>query len=201
MLGLLVDYGGVLTTSVFDSFAAFCRREDLPPDRVETLFRHEARPLLVGLEEGTLPERSFEAAFAALLGVSPDGLVGRLMAGAVLDQRMAGAVRKARQHGISTGLVSNSWGLDWYDQELLAGLFDGVVLSGEVGVRKPAPEIYLLGAASIGLPPAECAFVDDLGGNLKPARALGMTTVRHETAESTVACLAELFELNSALLS
>lgn len=201
MLGLLVDYGGVLTTSVFGSFAAFCRREDLPPDRVETLFRHEARPLLVGLEEGTLPERSFETSFAALLGVSPDGLVGRLMAGATLDRRMAGAVRKARQHGIRTGLVSNSWGLDWYDQELLAGLFDGVVLSGEVGVRKPAPEIYLLGAASIGLPPAECVFVDDLGGNLKPARALGMTTVRHETAESTVARLAELFELNSALLS
>lgn len=200
--GLLVDYGGVLTTSVLASFAVFCDREGLPPDRVVELFRHEARPLLVGLEDGTLPERSFENAFAALLGVSPDGLIGRLMAGSALDQRMAAAVRLARRNGVRTGLVSNSWGLSWYDHDLLAGLFDGVVLSGEAGVRKPAPEIYLLGAASVGLAPGECVFVDDLGGNLKPARALGMTTVRHETAEVTIARLAELFgfELNSALL-
>lgn len=184
-----MDYGGVLTTSVFDSFAAFCRDEALPPGRVADLFRTDprARGLLAGLEDGTLPERSFETAFAALLGVSPGDLIGRLMAATTLDERMVGAVRQARRHGVRTALVSNSWGLGWYDRDLLADLFDGVVLSGEVGLRKPAPEIYLLGAASIGLPPGDCVFVDDLGGNLKPARALGMATVRHETADQTIA--------------
>jgi HAD superfamily hydrolase (TIGR01509 family) len=60
------------------------------------------------------------------------------------------------------------------------------VISGEVGIRKPAPEIYALGAEAIGLPPQECVFVDDLPGNLKPARELGMTTVHHRRAEETI---------------
>ena len=122
------------------------------------------------------------------------------MAGATLDRRMVGAVRRARRHGIRTGLVSNSWGLDWYDRDLLAELFDGVVLSADAGVRKPAREIYLLGSAAVGLAPRECAFVDDLGGNLKPARALGMTTLRHETADRTIPELERLFDLNLGLL-
>src|SRR5438046_1129697 len=152
--------------------------EGLPPDRVAHLFRTDprARALLDGLEVGTLPERTFEVQFATVLGVSPDDLIARLMAGASVDERMVAAVREARRHGIRTGLVSNSWGHSSYDWDLLAELFDGVVISAEAGVRKPAPEIYLLGAEALGLPPQECAFVDDLGGNLKPARSLGMAT-------------------------
>jgi HAD superfamily hydrolase (TIGR01509 family) len=60
------------------------------------------------------------------------------------------------------------------------------VISGEVGLRKPDPAIYTLGAEAIGLPPQACVFVDDLGGNLKPARALGMATVKHVTADETI---------------
>ena len=82
-------------------------------------------------------------------------------------------VRAARGRGIRTGLISNSWGSQRYDRILLDELFDGIVISGEVGVRKPDPAIYVLGAAAIGLPPQECVYVDDLPGNLKPARALG----------------------------
>ena len=98
-----------------------------------------------------------------------------------------GAVRRARAAGVRTGLVSNSWGraID-YDRTLLEELFDGVVISGDEGMRKPAPEIYALGAERIGLGPEECVFVDDLPGNLKPARAMGMATVRHTTAEETI---------------
>ena len=62
---------------------------------------------------------------------------------------------------------------------LLAELFDGVVISGEVGIRKPAPEIYALGAERIGLEPGACVFVDDLPFNLEPAAELGMATVHH----------------------
>lgn len=189
--GLLVDYGGVLTTDVFASFDAFCAREGLPPGTVRDLFRDDpaARTLLGGLEDGTLPDAEFEAGFAALLGVTPDGLIERLLGATTADVAMLDFVRAARGRGIRTGLISNSWGSQRYDRILLDELFDGIVISGDVGVRKPDPAIYVLGAAAIGLPPQECVYVDDLPGNLKPARALGMTTVRHRTPDETLEVL------------
>jgi HAD superfamily hydrolase (TIGR01509 family) len=88
--------------------------------------------------------------------------------------------------------VSNSWGKGRYDRSRFPELFDGTVISGEVGMRKPLPEIYALGAESIGLAPEECVFVDDLPPNLKPAAQLGMATVHHVTAEQTIPQLEEL---------
>ena len=196
--GLLVDYGGVLTTDVFASFDAFCAREGRPAGAVKELFRAdpEARRLLAGLEDGTLPAPSFETGFAALLGVPADGLIGRLMADAGDDTAMLGFVRAARAAGVRTGLISNSWGVERYDRALLGELFDGVVISGEVGLRKPASEIYAMGAAAVGLPPSSCVYVDDLPGNFKPARALGMTTLHHVTAADTIAALRPLLGLS-----
>nr|BFE66399.1 HAD-IA family hydrolase [Dactylosporangium thailandense] len=197
--GLLVDWGGVLTTDVFASFDAFCAREGLAPGTVRELFRTDprARELLAGLEDGTLPEAGFEAGFAALLGpgIAAEGLIPRLMGEAGDDVAMLGFVRAAHDAGIRTGLISNSWGLDRYDRVLLAELFDGVVISAEVGLRKPAPEIYALGAEAVGLDPAECVYVDDLPGNLKPARALGMTTLHHRGAAATIEALRPLLGL------
>ena len=69
-----------------------------------------------------------------------------MFAGAGPDEAMLAAVRRARAAGIRTGLISNSWGAATYDRALLAELFDGVVISGDVGVRKPTPEIYAMGA-------------------------------------------------------
>jgi epoxide hydrolase-like predicted phosphatase len=99
---------------------------------------------------------------------------------------MLGAVRAARDAGIRTGLLSNSWGAGRYDAAMLERHFDAAVISGKVGLRKPDPAIYALAAQELGLPPARIVFVDDLPGNLKPARALGMATVRHERAERTI---------------
>ena len=95
-----------------------------------------------------------------------------------------------------TGLISNSWGVDRYDHDLLGRLFTATVISGDVGLRKPDPEIYLLGAERIDRLPEECVFVDDLGGNLKPAAALGMATVRHRSAGETIPQLEELLGLS-----
>jgi epoxide hydrolase-like predicted phosphatase len=192
--GLLVDWGGVLTTDLFASFASFCEAEGIEAARVRDLFRHDeaARGLLVDFECGRVDEPEFERRFAPLLGVRDDGLVDRMFAGAGPDARMLGAVRAARDAGVRTGMVSNSWGVHRYPRELMDELFDGVVISGIVGIRKPAPEIYELGAEAIGLPPQACVFVDDLGFNLKPARELGMATVLHSDAEHTVAQLEEL---------
>jgi epoxide hydrolase-like predicted phosphatase len=105
---------------------------------------------------------------------------------------MLGAVKAARDAGVRTGLISNSWGVHRYPQQMMDELFDGVVISGLVGIRKPAPEIYAMGADAIGLPPRECVFVDDLGFNLKPAKELGMATLLHTDSEQTVAQLEEL---------
>jgi putative hydrolase of the HAD superfamily len=187
---LLVDFGGVLTTNVFDAFADFCRAEGLAPDTVRDRFMTdpEARDLLGDLETGRIGEAEFEPRFAALLGVEPaEGLIDRLFAGMVPEPAMLDAVRAARQGGVRTGLLSNSWGQERYDRATLEELFDTVVISGEVGMRKPSPEIYALAAERLGREPERIVFVDDLPGNLKPAREIGMATVLHRDAGATVA--------------
>jgi putative hydrolase of the HAD superfamily len=193
--GLLVDYGGVLTTDLFESFRAFCATEGLAPDTVRRRFREDraCRELLIGLETGQLPEEEFEPRFAAVLGVQAPHLIDRMFAGSGPDEPMIEAVRRARAAGIRTGLISNSWGTRRYDRAHFAELFDAVVISGEVGIRKPATEIYGLGVQRIGLPADACVFVDDLPFNLEPAGELGMATVHHVTAERTIAELEELF--------
>jgi putative hydrolase of the HAD superfamily len=186
--GLLVDWGGVLTSDVFVSFGAFCELEGLERDATSRVFRNdeECRELILGLETGAVAQEEFEPRVAALLGVPAPGLIDRLFADARPDEDMLQAVRRARAGGIRTGLVSNSWGTRRYPRDLLSALFDAVVISGEVGLRKPAPEIYALGAERIGLEPSECVFVDDLKANLAPAAELGMATVRHRAADETI---------------
>jgi putative hydrolase of the HAD superfamily len=192
--GLLIDWGGVLTTDLFASFASFCEAEGLEAAKVRDLFRSDeaARDLLVELECGRLEEPEFEQRFAPLLGVEHEGLVERMFAGSGPDARMLGAVKAARDAGVRTGLISNSWGVERYPKDLMDELFDGVVISGLVGMRKPTPEIYSMGADAVGLPPNECVYVDDLGFNLKPAKELGMATILHSDAEETIARLEEL---------
>lgn len=198
--GLLVDWGGVMTGNVFDTFRLFCEAERLEPDTLRRRFREDpsARELLIGLETGTLPEEEFQSRFAAILGVKAPRLIERIFAGQSLDGEMVAAVQRARGQGVRTGLISNSWGTGRYDRELLARLFDAVVISGEEGMRKPTPAIYELAAERIGLPPAECVFVDDLPFNLAPAAELGMATVHHTSAAETIGELERLLGVELA---
>jgi epoxide hydrolase-like predicted phosphatase len=180
--GLIVDYGGVLTTSPFASFEAFCAVEGLEPQAVQARFRDdpEAQDLLARLETGRMPSADFEPAFAALLAVAPERLLHRMFGGMQPDAAMIDGLRALRRSGVPMALLSNSVGeSSVYDHALIAELFDTWVISSEVGLRKPDAPIYELTAAKIGLEPAACVFVDDLPGNLKPARALGMATVLH----------------------
>lgn len=193
--GLLVDWGGVLTTNVFESFRAFCVDEGLRPERVRDAFMYEplAGQLLADFECGRLENADFEQQFGAVLGVQqPEGLIQRLFGRMRGDDVMQDAVIAFKAAGVRTGLLSNSWGAQTYDRRRFGELFDVVVISGEEGVRKPSPEIYATAADRMGLAPAELVFVDDLKGNLKPARALGMATVHHEDAAATIAQLEEL---------
>jgi epoxide hydrolase-like predicted phosphatase len=187
--GLLLDWGGVMTGNLLASFRAFCEAEGLDPNALVGIFRENpaARELLFAFEEGRIEEAEFETGLGQLLGLArAEGLIDRLFSGSALHDSMVQAVRVARAAGVKTGLISNSWGTHRYPRELLAELFDGVVLSGEVGVRKPAPRIYELGAQAIGVDPGECVFVDDLPFNLPPAQELGMAVVHHTGADTTI---------------
>jgi putative hydrolase of the HAD superfamily len=194
--GLLVDYGGVLTTNVFDAFREFCLSEGLEADAIMRLLREEPRAirLVRGLEKGELSEDDFGQSFGELLGIEKrDGLVDRMFAGMRPDEEMLRAMRRARAAGIRTGLISNSMGAGRYDRAAFPELFDGVVISGEVGMHKPQAEIFLLGAERAGVEASDCVFVDDLRQNCEGAEAVGMTAILHRGAESTVPELERLF--------
>jgi putative hydrolase of the HAD superfamily len=185
---LLIDWGGVLTSNLFASFNAHCLASGIEPETLRERFRGDsaARELLIALEKGELDEAAFELQFATQLGVEPDGLIDGLFAGVQPDVAMVQAVRSARQAGIRTALVSNSWGVHRYPREMFEELFDGVVISGEEGIRKPSRRMYELGAERAGAPADACVFVDDLEFNLKPAREMGMATVHHTSAETSI---------------
>jgi epoxide hydrolase-like predicted phosphatase len=191
---LLVDWGGVLTTNLLVSFHAYCVAAGIDFEDLGRRFLADAefRELLIGLETGKITEDEFEPGLAALLDVAPEGLIDGLLAGVGPDVAMIEAVRRARGEGVRTVLVSNSWGVHRYPRELFAEIFDGLVISGEVGMRKPAPEMYTLGAQLAGVAPARCVYVDDLPHNLTPAQELGMATVHHTDATTTIAELERL---------
>jgi epoxide hydrolase-like predicted phosphatase len=196
--GLLIDWGGVLTTSLLASFNDYCVRTDIDPallmERLSA--RSGARELLISLEKGEIDEPAFEQSVAVILEVDPDGLIDGLFAAVEPDLAMIEAVRLAHDAGIRTGLVSNSWGLQRYPHELLAEIFDGIVISAEEGIRKPSRRMYELGAERAGVAADRCIYVDDLAFNLVPAEKLGMTAVHHSSAATTIPELERLLEMS-----
>jgi putative hydrolase of the HAD superfamily len=186
--GLLIDWGGVLTSNLFASFQAYCVQAEIDPQALSGRFKADPqfRELLIALEKGELEEPAFETRLAALLEVEPDGLIDGLFAGVGPDTAMLAAVRRAREAGIRTALVSNSWGTHRYPHELFDELFDGIVISGQEGMRKPSRRMYELGAERAGVPADACVYVDDLPFNLTPAEELGMATIHHTSAETTI---------------
>jgi epoxide hydrolase-like predicted phosphatase len=214
---LLVDYGGVLTTSVTTSFAMFCVSTGVDPARLKALLgaAYAGRPaqedpaadagpgLVEALETGAMPTEEFDRRLAAVLSegldppLDPSNLTARMLGGIRPDERMIAAVRRARSAGIRTGLISNTWNLEASPSASL-DLFDVRVLSGEEGVRKPDPEIYRRAARKLGVDPAECVFVDDLPSNVEGARAVGMAGVLHRDAAITIPKLESLLGVKLA---
>ena len=204
LTALVVDFGGVLTTSMTESFTAFVRAENVDGEHLHrVLFADYGEGTLVhGVETGAVTMEQFERELAARIRtttgdpVAAEGLVGRMFAGAGTDERMIGAVRTARSHGVRTGLLSNSWGnRESYRFEHFDTLFDAVVISGEVGLRKPDPAIYALAARELGVEPSSCVFVDDIDANVRGAVAAGMVGVHHRDTDETLAELEALLGL------
>ncbi|WP_372791191.1 HAD family hydrolase, partial [Paraconexibacter sp.] len=195
--GLLLDWGGVMTTNLFEAFSAFCAEEGLALEAVAQAFRDDpaAREALIDLECGRIEIDAFEPRLAVALGLAEDratGLVGRLFGAVAPEPAMLDAVVALRAGGVRTGLLSNSWGGASYDRARFTELFDVLVVSGEEGMRKPDPRIYELALRRIGLPPEEVVFVDDLPFNLKPPREMGIHTIHHTSAAETIPQLEEL---------
>ena len=204
--GLIVDWGGVLTGALQDCMRTWCEADGIDYAAFRAAMRDWLRDvepadnLVHGLERGEVAGAEFERALSARLTtrdgrpVEAAGLLDRMFAAFDHDHGMAGVVRRARQAGLRTALCSNSWGNE-YPRESWAGLFDAVVISGEVGMRKPEPRMYQHTAHAIGLAPAQCAFVDDLVQNVRGAVATGMVGVLHVSTERTVAELEAVFGL------
>jgi putative hydrolase of the HAD superfamily len=203
LTALIVDYGGVLTTPVSDTVGTWLRAEGLDPRLFSVLMREwlsddVATSPAHDLETGRLPLAEFEVVLARRLRRAdgtmpePEGLLARMFGGFRAAPGMYDVLRRARGHGLRTALLSNSWGAD-YDRDGWGDLFDAVVISGEVGLRKPDADIYLLTASRLGLRPEQCVFVDDLAVNVRGATRAGMAAVHHTALDATVAELATLF--------
>lgn len=193
---LIVDFGGVLTTPLQDAMARFAESigielQDLVRVTLKA-YAGEDDDLVVGLETGRIPEDEFAVAFARRLSevtprlVDPTSVVHDLFAGMELEESMVDVVGKVHAAGVKTALLSNSWSMTHYPRARFADIFDVMVISGEVGLRKPDRAIYDLALERLGLPAEECVFVDDHPGHLKTALDLGMTTVLHRTPKQTI---------------
>jgi epoxide hydrolase-like predicted phosphatase len=209
MKALVVDYGGVLTNSLAETMGAWFAAEGVDGDAFGRAMRALLGPQgeveaaanpVHALERGELEIPHFEEQLAAHLvsttgePVRAAGLLERMFAGFQRAEDMVGVVRRVRRSGFKTALLSNSWGLG-YPREGWDELFDVTVISGEVGLRKPEPEIYELCARQLGVAPSVCIFVDDLAPNVRGAVAVGMVGILHRTYDETVAELEALLEI------
>jgi putative hydrolase of the HAD superfamily len=201
MRGVILDWGGVLTNPILDTVQAWLEQDQIDRESYFAAMRPwikraygpdgEDSPIHA-LERGEVPDSEFEQTLASLLvrvgggPVQADGLLRRMFAASVLDTQMLDLVRELRRSGLRTGLLSNSWGVqDGYPRHLFGELFDDVVISAEVGMRKPEERIFQLAASRLGLPPHECVFVDDIEGNILAAQALGFVAVHHREPAMT----------------
>lgn len=199
---LLIDFGGVLTSSVLDAFRSLSVDVGLAPEAALSVLsaNEEARTALIEHEVGRLEEEEFEKAFAAALTeaggtVEPSGLLARFDGYLDLEETMIETVMEVRRHGVPVALVSNSLGRNCYARIDQDELFDVSVISGKVGVRKPSRRIYRIACEQLGVAPEECILVDDLQNNLDGAARLGIRAILHRTAPETIARLGELLAL------
>jgi putative hydrolase of the HAD superfamily len=190
--GLILDFGGVITTDFYGALSAFCVREGMAPDSVIRALSAagEGRDTFAAVEAGRVPQRELELTLARQLGVRGEDLIARMLGGLRPRPETAHLANRARAAGVVTAVLSNSWGAGGYDPYAgydLAALFDVVVISHQVGLRKPDPPIYELTAAKLALLPEDCVFMDDTPANLVTARQLGMATVHFAGAPSDFA--------------
>jgi putative hydrolase of the HAD superfamily len=202
---VIFDFGGVVFPSPFDAFATYERDHDLPDRFIRNVVAARAEQgAWSRLERGELTMPEFHAAFAAECAeaggtVDVTELMGAITTEFAPRPAMVGAITRIRDTGLRTAALTNNWPADDgarnATRDDLARLFDVVVESAVVGLRKPDPRIYELVCARLEVEPAAAVFLDDLGVNLKPARALGMTTIKVVDADRALAELGDVLGL------
>jgi epoxide hydrolase-like predicted phosphatase len=204
MRGLIVDWGGVLTMPIHTAVRNWLSVSGVDHDHYGAVLRRWVEPLAGELspvhllERGELAVEEFEQLLSAALAhegsiVEAQGLVGTMLADlAIYEDSMTSLVTRAHAAGIRTGLLSNSWGNE-YDRSDWHEMFDVVVISGEVGMRKPERKIFELALDRIGLPGGECAFIDDMAHNVAAASQAGLVGIVHRTFDETAGELEALF--------
>jgi putative hydrolase of the HAD superfamily len=197
---VLIDFGGVITTSVLQAFEQFGELLGAPPGLILNLLSHDtaARELLVEHECGRIDADAFGRGFADRLGahgieVRPEGLSARMQAELRRDDDTVRLIEDLRTAGVPIALVSNAFGRDTYAGFDLDALADVVVISSEVGIRKPSRKIYAIACERLGIDPRQAVMVDDLQQNLDGAARLGIAGVLHTDAADTRTQLSERF--------
>jgi putative hydrolase of the HAD superfamily len=202
---VLFDFGGVISSSPFEAFAHLEVERGLPADFIRTV--NATNPdtnAWARLERGEVDLETFGSLWsdeARALGHELDGrLVLERLAGEIRPQ-MVNAIRSCKTKYKTACLTNNFTRAEAILSEEVAevySLFDAVLESRVLGVRKPDPHFYELACEELNVEPGECVFLDDLGVNLKPARELGMQTIK--VTDPDVA-LTELGELTGLSLS
>jgi putative hydrolase of the HAD superfamily len=192
------DFGGVLTTSPFEAFARFESERGLPADIIRrTNAQNPLENAWAKFERAELDIESFDRLFAAeslALGAEVRGrevlplLSGELRPEMVEALRRVGATLKTGciTNNLPANSVGSAAGRSLYVAEVMA-LFDHVIESAKIGLRKPDPRIYRMMLEALEVDPKRCVYLDDLGVNLKPARDMGMTTIKVLDAPQAIA--------------
>ncbi|MEW1721616.1 MULTISPECIES: HAD family phosphatase [unclassified Streptomyces] len=193
--GLILDFGGVLTTHMRLNGEAFERSEGLRPGAYFAALDDNPKgvEIYAALEVGEATQEDWNRVIGGILGIDPTDLMRRALANLHPEPQMVAAAQRARATGIKVAMLSNSFGIEPYnpyeDKGMWGDFFDAVILSELEGVRKPSPVIYQRALDALGLTGPECVFVDDREVNLPPAEALGIRTVHHTTDPAATARL------------
>lgn len=210
---VILDWGGVLTQPIRETVRDWIAADKIDwetyvavvgpwlsdaYDRLEAGTGNGVNPVHA-LERGECPVAEFEVMLARRLvtttgdRVIAEGLLTRMLSASRPVPAMYQLIRDLRRGGVKTALLSNSWGNDNYPRQDFPGLFDAVVISSEVGMRKPEPRIFLHTAGQLSVEPADCVFIDDMEPNVRAAVGCGMTGVHHTDPVDTVSRLTQLF--------
>jgi putative hydrolase of the HAD superfamily len=192
------DFGGVLTTSPFEAFARFENERGLPADIIRrTNAANHWENAWAKFERAEVDIETFDRLFAAeslALGAEVRGKDVLPLLSGDLRPDMVEALRLVKSR-FKTGCITNNLpanaigsrgGQSLYVAEVMA-LFDHIIESARIGLRKPDPRIYRMMTEALGVDPKRCVYLDDLGVNLKPAREMGMTTIKVVNAPQAIA--------------
>ncbi len=200
---VIFDLGGVVLGSPLHAIAALEREEGLPAGFVNrVVVRSGEAGAWSRLERGELELEAFYTAFEQDCAQAGEALSARLMMERIAESAaprpaMLEAVRRIRERGLKAAALTNNWVGEEDGTRPLRRFFDVFIESSALGLRKPDPRIYTHACQALAIEPAEAVFLDDIGRNLKPARAMGMHTIRVDDPDDALAELEEAlgFEL------